>query len=238
MTRNLAKLITIFIIGTIGGIFADQILWPYFVERPLFSEYRLEQNPVYVTEFKEVTVQENTALKDAIAKVAKTVVGIQTETAEGEILEGSGLIITSDGLIVTLAELVPQGSSFSFFVEDKKANYQILKRDLEKNLALIKLEKENMSTVSFADVNRLKAGERVFLVGLKMTEARPLSVVNEGIIKSFDEDYLYTNISESLFLSGSPLFNIKGESLGLNIIDTEGKIATIPINIVKAFIGM
>jgi len=238
MTRNLAKLIIIFIIGTIGGIFADQILWPYFVERPLFSEYRLEQNPVYVTEIKEVTVQENTALKDAIDKVAKTVVGIQTETAKGEILEGSGLIITSDGLIVTLAELVPQGSSFSFFVEDKKANYQILKRDLEKNLALIKLEKENMSTVSFADVNRLKAGERVFLVGLKMTEARPLSVVNEGIIKSFDEDYLYTNISESLLLAGSPLFNIKGESLGLNIIDTEGKIATIPINIVKTFIGM
>lgn len=238
MTRNLVKLIIIFIIGTIGGIFADQILWPYFVERPLFSEYRLEQNPVYVTEIKEITVQENTALKDAIDKVERTIVGIQTETAVGEILEGSGLIITSDGLIVTLAELVPQGSDFGFFIEGEKASYQILKRDLEINLALIKLEKENLPTVSFADVSKLKLGERVFLVGQIMTEAKPRSVVNEGIVKSFDEDYLYTNISESLLLAGSPLFNIKGESLGLNTIDTEGKVTTIPINIIKTFIGM
>ncbi len=238
MTRNLVKLIIIFIIGTIGGIFADQLLWPYFVERPLFSEYRLEQNPVYVTEIKEITVQENTALKDAIDKVAKTVVGIQTEAAEGEILEGSGLIVTSDGLIVTLAELVPKGSDFSFFVEDKKANYQILKRDQELNLALIKLEKENLPTVSFADIEKLKPGERVFLVGQIFAEAKPRPIVNEGIIKNFDKDFLYTNISESLLLAGSPLFNIKGESLGLNTIDTEGKIVTIPINIVKAFIGM
>jgi serine protease Do len=238
MTRNLIKLIAIFVIGMVGGIFADQIFWPYFVERPLFSEYRLEQNPVYVTDVKEITVQENTALKDAVGKVEKVVVGVKTETVEGEILEGSGLIVTSDGLIVTLAELVPQGSGFTFFVEGKKASYQILKRDLEENLALIKLEKENLPTVSFADLGKLKPGERVFLIGQILIEVSPQSVVNEGIVKNFDEDYLYTNISESRLMAGSPLFNIKGEALGLNTIDAEGKIATIPINIIKTFIGM
>jgi len=113
MSKNILKIVAFFIIGTVGGIFADQILWPYFIEKPLFYQYRLEQSPVYVTERKEVTIQENTALKEAIEKVEKTVVGVRTQTKEEKILEGSGLIVTSDGLIVTLAELVPPGSLFS-----------------------------------------------------------------------------------------------------------------------------
>ena len=71
MLKNIFKIIAIFILGTVGGIFADQILWPYFVERPLFYQYKLEKSPVYVTERKEVFIQENTALEEAIEKVGK-----------------------------------------------------------------------------------------------------------------------------------------------------------------------
>ena len=103
MVKNILKIIIIFIIGTIGGIFADQILWPYFIERPLFYEYRLEQAPVYVTESKEFFIQENAALKNAIEKVEKTVVGVRTTTKTGIFLEGSGLILTFDGLVIVPA---------------------------------------------------------------------------------------------------------------------------------------
>jgi len=145
MLKNLFKIVGIFILGIGGGIFADQILWPYLVERPLFSQYRLEQSPVYLTERKEITIQENVALKNAIEKVEKTVVGVRTETKVGKILEGSGLLVTADGLVVTLAELVPQGSTFSFFVDGELASFQILKRDLKENLALVKIEKSNFA---------------------------------------------------------------------------------------------
>ena len=153
MSKNILKIIALFVIGAVGGIFADQILWPYFVERPLFYQYRLEQNPVYLTEIKEITLRENTAITEAIEKTEKAVVGIRTETAGGKILEGSGLIVTSDGLMVALAELVPQGSDFEFFIGSKKTSFQILKRDLKTNLALVKLADDNLSTVSFADLH-------------------------------------------------------------------------------------
>lgn len=238
MTRNLLKVIVIFIIGMVGGIFADQIFWPYFVERPLFYEYSLEKAPVYVTEIKKITIQENTAITEAVGEVEKVVVGIRTETVFGEILESSGLIVTSDGLMVTLATLVPQGSSFSFFVDEKKIHYQILKRDLKTNLALIKLEEENLQTCSFANLDELKLGEKVFLIGIIFEEELPLNIVNEGIVKSFNENYIKTNIFENYFLAGSPLFNIKGEVLGLNTIDSEGKVIAIPITKIKQFIGI
>ena len=237
MVKNVFKIIGVFILGIGGGIFADQILWPYFIERPLFYQYRLEQSPVYVTERKEITIQENMALKNAIEKVEKTVIGVKTETQAKKIIEGSGLIITSDGLVVTLAELVPQGSNFSFFVEGQSANFQILKRDLKENLALVKIEKSNLPIVSFANLEKLKLGERVFLVGVIFEKEELSKIVNEGIIKSFGEDFIKTNIFENYLLKGSPLFNIEGEVLGLNTIDKEGKVIAIPISKIKTFAG-
>jgi len=237
MSKNILKIVAFFIIGTVGGIFADQILWPYFIEKPLFYQYRLEQSPVYVTERKEVTIQENTALKEAIEKVEKTVVGVRTQTKEEKILEGSGLIVTSDGLIVTLAELVPPGSLFGFFVDGGQVSYQILKRDLKENLALVKIGKTNLPTLGFANLEKIKLGERVFLVGVIFKEKIPSKIVNEGIVKSFEEDSIKTNIFEKYTLTGSPLFNIEGEVLGLNTIDLEGEVIAIPISKIKQFIG-
>jgi len=129
MRKNLLKILGIFILGIFGGIFADQILWPYFVERPLFYKYRLEQSPVYVTERKEVTIEENTALQDAVEKTKKIVVGVKTRLNSGEVLEGSGFIATADGLIITLNELIPKGSVFTFFIDGEPVSYQVLKRD-------------------------------------------------------------------------------------------------------------
>ena len=246
MFKNILKILAIFIIGMVGGIFADQILWPYFIERPLFYQYRLEQSPIYLTERKEITIQENLALKNAIEKVEKVVIGVRSETKTGKILEGSGLILTADGLIITLAELVPQGSVFNFFVEGEKVSFQILKRDLKENLALIKLEKTNLPTVGFANLEKLKLGERVFLVGttfINVTKQDLVTfevrkVVNEGIVTSFDEEIIETNIFEKSALAGSPLFDIEGKVLGLNTVDKTGKIITIPISRIRTFSGL
>jgi len=237
MSKNILRILGFFAVGMTGGIFGQQVLWPYFVERPFFEKYGLSQ-PVYVTEIKEVIIQENVALENAIEKNEKIVVGIKTKTPNGEILEGSGLIVTSDGLIITLADLVPKGSAFYFFVEQKPVSYQILKRDLENNLALIKLEKTSLPTASFADLDKIKLGQRVFLVGAIFEGSTTQSSVNEGIIKNFDENSINTYIVEKNTLSGSTLFNIEGEVLGINTINPEGIIITIPISIIKTFTGL
>ena len=239
MLKNIFKIISIFIIGLVGGIFADQIFWPYFVERPLFYQYRLEQAPIYVTEKKEIIVEENIALRKAIEKIDKAVVGVKTKTKAGKFLEGSGLIVSSDGLIVTLADLVPSGSEVTFFWEGKTPSFQILKRDLSENLALIKIGETNLPTTGFTDLERIRLGERVFLMGIIFEkEGIPKKTVNEGIVKTFDNNFIQTNIIEDSALSGSPLFNIEGNALGLNIIDKEGKVSAIPISKIKQFIGL
>jgi len=237
VVKNILKIIAIFVIGTVGGIFADQILWPYFIEKPLFYKYRLERAPVYVTEIKETTIQENVVLTSAVEKVEKVVVGVRTKLKTGKIVEGSGIIITSDGMVVTSAELVPQGGDTKIFWEGKNPSFQILKRDLKENLALIKISESNLPTVGFADLEKIKLGERVFLLGIIFEKETPKKITNEGIIKTFDGNSIQTNIFEKYTLSGSPLFDIEGKVLGLNTIDKEGKVIAIPNSKIKTFSG-
>ncbi len=236
MYKNILKLAIVFIFGMAGGIFADQILWPYLVEKPLYEKYELVAGSSSIIETKEVTIEENTALQDAVEKIEKSIVGIKAETEEG-IITGSGLVVTSDGLIITLNELIPKGGDFVFIVNGQAPNWQILKRDVKNNLALIKLEKNDLTTVGFADFGGVRLGQRAFLLGMIFDKNESLKLVNEGIVKFFTSEYIRTSISEKNSLSGSALFNIKGELLGLNTIDSEGWVTAIPITKIREFIG-
>jgi S1-C subfamily serine protease len=254
MFKNIFKIIAIFFIGAVGGIFSEQIIWPYFIERPLFLEYSLEQNPVYITETKEITIQENTALQDAIEKTEKVVAGIETKTAKGTITRGSGLIVTSDGLILALAELFPKNSSITVWVEGtpyrsslENGDVKILKKPLDSNLCLIKIEAKNLNTAGFFDFGKIKLGQRVFSIGnmfdaKKVKEIAPRRAVNQGIIKYFDNDFIYTNIIAQETATGnscigSPLFSIDAQIIGINFIDKQGNLITIPNTTLRDFIG-
>jgi S1-C subfamily serine protease len=231
--KNIYQIIILgFVFGILGGILADQFL---------FYQYHLRQLPVNLTETNEVFIQENTALENAIEKVEKTTVGVRTKLASGIILEGSGLILTSDGLVVTLPELTPEGAEISFFWEGKQYKAgdkaRILKRDFKNNLALAKIEEVNLPTIGFADSNQTKIGERVFLIAVIFENGVPQKTANEGIVKSFDQDFVYTNVFEKYTRVGSPLFNIEGKIMGLNVIDSGGRILAIPAQKIKTFAG-
>ena len=230
--------------GALGGLWTQLYLLPYLVGLDYFQDFQFvemlknREMVVYPKTETTITVQENVALQSAVERVEKVVLGVKTKTQKGEILTGSGLIVTSDGLLVTLADLVPRGSDFYFYVDGEWPAYQILKRDLENNLALVKIEKGSLSTAGFADLKKTKLGERVFLVGTVFDEGGVEYIVNEGIIKSFQDGSVQTNIFEDSNISGSPLFDISGSVVGLNIINKEGNVSAVPANIIREFIGL
>lgn len=235
MTKTALKILVVFIVGTVGGIFADQIFWPYFIERPLFFEYRLDKPPIYINETNQVFVQENIALQEAVDKLEKVVVGVRTETKSKKILEGSGLIITSDGLIITLADLLPKESKTNVFFDGKVFSPDVLL--IKDKFALLKVNENNLPTTGFADFEKIKLGQRVFLIGVFFKGVRPQKIVNEGIIRYFNEEEINTNIFDKKNLQGSPMFNIEGNVLGLNMFDEEGRATSIPIKKIKEFLG-
>lgn len=240
MLKNILKIVVIFVIGTVGGVFADQILWPYFIERPLFYEYRLENIPVNLT--KQVVIQENTALQDAFSKTEKMVIGIRTSSkgiTATQVLEGNGVILTSDGLAVTLAEFIPQVNSVNVcFVDSGQVSFQALKVDRKQNLALIKIESQNLTVPGFADFNGLRYGERVFFVASFFDKGNPKKMIGEGIIKIFDAKSIQTSIFEPKSIQGSPVFDIEGNIVGLALQDKDGMVSAIPISKIREFAGL
>ena len=237
MRKRLLGILKVFVISIFGGLFAQQIIWPLLLQNPFFAQYKQDEAPIYVTEKSEFFIQENTALEKAIEQVEKSVVGIRTITESNNVLEGSGLIITSDGLAVTLAELVPLDADFSVYVDSVLVSAQVLKRDLIENLALIKIDQGNLNTLSFAEIDKIKLGERVFLLGITFDNGDINKVVNEGSIRFLSGDLIETNMFDNESLLGSPLLNIEGKFLGLNFLDLDGRVITLPISKIKTFTG-
>jgi S1-C subfamily serine protease len=212
---------------------------PYLFTNSYFERFQfikiLKEREIVVNPKEEITITENVALEKAIEKVKDSIIFVQSKSKTGKILEGSGIVLTSDGLILTLSDLVPQNYQTKIFLNNNEFVPKVLQR--KNNLALLKIEEKNLKTISFADFEKIKLGERVFLIGEIFENQTPKKVVNEGIIKTFDEKIIQTNISESKNLRGSPLFDIEGQLIGLNTIDKEGKILAISIKEIRQFIG-
>lgn len=227
MLKNIFKIFSFFIIGMIGGIFSTQIFWPYFIERPLFLKYNLERVPIYITEKKEIYIQENQALQEVIKKVSTSVVKIKSSKEEG-----AGVIVTSDGLILTLSKIIPHNISNVFVIIGGKSFLaEILKKG--KDFTLLKIKKENLKTVPFSNEEKISLGKRIFYLGITGGKL----IANEGVIKSFKGEKIITNLIEKEKIEGAPLFNIKGELVGQIEISPEKEVSAISINKIKDFLG-
>lgn len=242
MGKIISKFFFILIIGALGGIIFQAFILPYLATKEYFKQFGfvrvLTEREVHIYPAPDnIIIQENTALQEAIEKVDRAVIGIRSQSGLGGIVEGTGLVLTNDGHMVTLGSIMPKGYTFSFFWEEEElSQFQILKVGLKENLVNVKLEKADLPTVAFFD-GEMRLGQRVFLVGVIFEKGKPKKIVDEGIIQSFNEDSIQTNIAGKSNLQGSPLFDIEGKVIGLAVIDKTGQVSAIPVQKIREFTG-
>ena len=235
-------LLLVFCLGAAGGIWAQAFLLPYAATQPPFADWQFikewNSKTTVLREIREIVVNRDEAIERAIEKAQKLVVGVRSAKGK-QVREGSGFIATSDGFIITLASLVPQGYTVMVYIDGEKEPVlgQVLKRDAKTGLALLKIEKNNLQTTGFADENSVKLGMPVFLVGRVFGKEGTVSLVNQGIVKGLSKDAISTNMVEELTLQGSALFDIAGRIVGLNTVDKEGKVVSIPSALLLLFAG-
>lgn len=180
-------------------------------------------------------IEENTALVQIVDSVEDSVMGLESSGRA----TGSGLILTSDGLVVTLATNAPASSTPIISIDgDNSITYQVLKRDIKNNLALIKVNKGSLTTEGFYDLSQLKIGTRVFVLSQIYSGSDFYPSVNEGIVKSFTSDIIKTNIVDAGAVNGSPVFDISGNTLGLAYKDSVNEINIIPVSKIRTFAGL
>jgi len=240
-TKIILTVIAIFLVGALGALVFDVFVLPYLLTNSYFERFQFvkdfKSGKIIINPKEQVYIQENIALETAIEKVTKSVAIIQGTTLSGNSYLGSGLIATSDGLVVTLSGLTPKGAKFNIFINGKAVNFTVQKVDLKNNLTLIKVDESGLPTVGFMDYDKIKLGQRVFLTSAFSVKAGDW-LANEGIVRSFNPNNTKTTISEKSVVNGSPLFNISGELVGLSYVDQENKISAISVSVIKDFLGL
>ncbi|OGZ64124.1 MAG: hypothetical protein A3A98_04055 [Candidatus Staskawiczbacteria bacterium RIFCSPLOWO2_01_FULL_40_39] len=237
MIKFIFTTIWAFIVGVLGALVFVVFLLPYLLTDSSFENFQFvkdfKEGKIVVNQKESIYIQENFAIEEAIKRVDTSVVTIQSSAFGLR----SGLIVTSDGLVVTLANAIPLNGNFKVFLEGESVAFTVVKVDSKNNLALLKIDKNNLQTVGFANIDKVRLGQKVFLLA-SMSTAQDNWIANEGIIRKMNENSIQTSITESKVVVGGPLFNASGELVGLNFIDAEGKISAIPINKIQSLLGL
>jgi serine protease Do len=158
---------------------------------------------------------------------------------------GSGVIIDKKGFIVTNNHVVGDAEVVEVRLSDKtKFQGKVIGKDPDTDLALVKIEAgKDLPFVTLGDSTKTKVGQWVIAVGNPFGLDRTVTVGvvsalgRENVNLSRYEDFIQTDASINPGNSGGPLFNIRGEVIGINtaIINfAQGIGFAIPSNMVQA----
>lgn len=259
--RNKKKIyIIVYLISGFLSILIVLYLKQYKIKDPDFSNAMSEKVEKPITfdtpapiESKIEIKDEELSAKDIYKKCAKSVVGIivnqNSRSFFGDQIQvqGSGVIIKSDGYILTNAHVIGDcyrpNSDISVILDDEtpiQAN--LIGKDDTLDLAVIKIEKSGLPTIKFGDSSSLSTGEKVFAIGNPQGLQRSMtdgiiSALNRKIGKNiWSDSYIQTNANINPGNSGGALIDSKGNLIGINtakLDESEGIGFAIPSNIAK-----
>lgn len=135
---------------------------------------------------------------------------------------GSGFIVSADGYILTNAHVIDSADEILVRLTDKREfKARVIGADKRTDVALIKIEASGLPTVRLGDPNALKVGEWVLAIGSPfgfdnsvtagIVSAKGRSLPQENFVP-----FIQTDVAINPGNSGGPLFNLKGEVVGIN----------------------
>jgi len=142
----------------------------------------------------------------------------------GERALGSGVIISSDGYILTNNHVVDNSKTIQVTLKDgRKLNAKVIGTDPQTDVALVKVDANNLDPITLADSDSAQVGDVVLAVG------DPFGIgttVTEGIISAnhrarvasgeADEDFIQTDAAINPGNSGGALVDVQGRLIGIN----------------------
>ncbi|MDD3626848.1 MAG: Do family serine endopeptidase [bacterium] len=162
---------------------------------------------------------------------------------------GSGFIINNEGLILTNYHVIQDAKTISVRLSDQREfEAKLIGSDEQSDVALIKIEGENLPVAKLGDSDKVQVGEWVIAVGspfsfeFTVTAGIISAMKRSGVTGARFENYIQTDAAINPGNSGGPLVNLNGEVIGINtaIVSRSGGFQglgfAIPINFVKAII--
>ena len=153
---------------------------------------------------------------------------------------GSGFIVREDGAVVTNYHVIDMATDVKVKIGPNVLDIEgVLHVDPENDLAILKLNGNNYQKVRIGDPNKLKVGEKLYVIG---SPQGLQNTVSEGILSGIRNLDAHRNILQmtaaiSPGSSGGPVFNSRGEVVGVAtflIAETQSLNFAMPINLIAS----
>jgi serine protease Do len=135
---------------------------------------------------------------------------------------GSGFIISADGYILTNAHVVADASEVTVRMNDRRElSATVVGIDRKSDVAVIKVDAKNLPIVTIGDPTKVKPGEWVVAIGSPFglensVTAGIVSATSRSLPNDNYTPFIQTDVPVNPGNSGGPLFNMRGEVIGIN----------------------
>ena len=239
-----------FIAWLVIGVFLGLII--LLVRGDISLDINKYDNSISATTDTAVAAQgEHRGFSDAVVKAAPAVVSIQTiiwtepdteNPSEEKLLQsflgknsphrpkkqaetgsGSGVIIQSDGYILTNYHVIKQRDEIRVRLSDGRvAKAELIGSDPDTDIAILKIDFKNLPSLQIADINQLKVGDIVlaigdpFAIGQTVTQGIISATGRTRVSQNTYENFIQTDAAINPGNSGGALINTRGEIVGIN----------------------
>ena len=240
------KYLSIILFSAIGGALTLGSYKLFIEESPMVVEQQVLEQPatVQASYLNTVNSFENTDFTVTAEKTLNTVVHVKNTSYKttrdpyreffygqgsgtkqySQVGTGSGVIISSDGYIVTNNHVIKGASEIEVTLNNKKVlKAELIGSDATNDIALLKVKTDELPYISFGNSDAVKVGEWVLAVG---NPYNLTSTVTAGIISAKGRDlhgngnvtdsFIQTDAAVNPGNSGGALVNTRGELIGIN----------------------
>jgi len=226
--------VIIFIIGGLGGLMIDYVIFAKAITHPVWSQNKIikaiDDRVSVVKTVEKVIVADNESIADIANRAASTVVYVETIKADGTQVAGNGVVISSDGVIATTREIVATENEAVYIrlADDTVYDVKSIFVDNYSGVVFLRIDAENLATISFANSDDARSGKRLISIARSALDddarfalggffgrdslksiALPMSDFLQGVLLvDFSQNILASSI-------GSPVVDFHGNMLGL-----------------------
>ena len=204
----------------------------------VYSKYFSKANGSAVSQSKNYIINEDTAVIDVAKNVSPSVVSITSSSQqldffgqeETQTAAGTGIIVSSDGLILTNKHVVDGGDSFSIITSDGKEykDVKVVAKDPTNDIAFLQAKASGLKAATLGDSSKIEVGQRVIAIGNALGKFQ--NTVTTGVISGKGvsitasgggsnetlQGLFQTDAAINPGNSGGPLVNIDGQVIGIN----------------------
>lgn len=269
--KKVTIVLGIFLIGVLASVITEHYLFPRVSSTTFFSNVswlkKAAENVTIINKTEQVTVKDEDSIDQVVSRIVPSVVNIisvpetpkSTSAAIKKIqaTSGTGVIVTSDGLIVMHSKSLIMADSKYFILafDGNKYEAEFVGYDQFTELAYLKINVSNLNPIVFANSSDIKPGKKTIAISNSSVEYENnyASGLISGINRTFNIIGKTVSLSEKIegifecdYLSnksyaGGPVITYNGEMAGLIgsvIIDNKEAFYVIPSNQVRKSIDL